>query len=181
MGSSFSRYLNTGACWQTTAQRIILRARRSPCRPAVGSSHDVPSDRRPHVALQRASPLSSQEILQRCIFEHRIRQQLLQPGVFNVETLQPLGLVDFQGTTLCYIHVDGRVADGVRAAQTGGGNSALMLLQSADDLGFGEPAALHLWCYQLGQRRRQTEVGEGATSPLASAALPQSVETQKPP
>jgi hypothetical protein len=36
-----------------------------------------------------------------------------------------------------------------------------MLLQNADDLVFGEPAALHLWSSRLGQSLPQTGLGAG--------------------
>lgn len=40
----------------------------------------------------------------------------------------------------------------------------LVLLQNADDLVFGEPAALHLWSLRLGQSLAQTGLGGVATS-----------------
>ena len=47
------------------------------------------------------------------------------------------------------------------AAQIGDGNPRLVLLQNADDLIFGEPAALHLWSSRLGQSLTQTGLGGG--------------------
>jgi hypothetical protein len=36
-----------------------------------------------------------------------------------------------------------------------------VLFQNADDLVFGEPAALHLWSFRLGQSLSQTGLGGG--------------------
>ncbi|MCZ8335698.1 MAG: hypothetical protein O9328_15645, partial [Rhodobacteraceae bacterium] len=43
----------------------------------------------------------------------------------------------------------------------GNGNPGLVLFQNADDLIFGEPAALHLWSSRLGQSLPQTGLGAG--------------------
>jgi hypothetical protein len=51
-----------------------------------------------------------------------------------------------------------------------------MLLQNADDLIFGEPAALHLWSFRLGQSLPQTGLGGGGnvTGRKKAAALVES-------
>ncbi|MCZ8335576.1 MAG: hypothetical protein O9328_15030, partial [Rhodobacteraceae bacterium] len=53
----------------------------------------------------------------------------------------------------------------------GNGNPGLVLFQNADDLIFGEPAALHLWSSRLGQSLPQTGLGAGGnvTSALTQA------------
>jgi hypothetical protein len=53
------------------------------------------------------------------------------------------------------------VQQSLQAAQIGDRNPGLVFFQNADDLIFGEPAALHLWSSQLGQRLPQTGLGEG--------------------
>lgn len=103
----------------------------------------------------------SEEILQGRIVEHRIRQQPLQPGVLVLKALQPLGLADIHPAILGLPLVDGRIADAVLAAQIGHGNPSLVLLQNADDLVFGKPAALRLWSFRLGQSLPQTGLGGG--------------------
>ena len=52
------------------------------------------------------------------------------------------------------------------AAQIGDRNPGLVLFRNADDLVFGEPAALHLWSFQLGQRLSQTGLGPGGNVSL---------------
>ena len=111
--------------------------------------------------MRRASPLFSQEILQRSIVEHRIRQKSFQTGVLVFQPLQPLRLADIHAAILGFPFVDGRITDAVFAAQIGDGNPGLVLLQNADDLIFGELAALHLWSFRLGQSLSQTGLGGG--------------------
>jgi len=54
-----------------------------------------------------------------------------------------------------------RQTDAMLAAQIGDGNPGLMLFQNANNLVFGEPAALHLWSFRLGQSLPQTGLGAG--------------------
>ena len=98
----------------------------------------------------------SQEMLQ-----HRICQQPLQPGVLILEPLLALRLADIHADILGHLLVDGRIADAMLTAQIGDGNPGLMLFQNANDLVFGEPAALHLWSFRLGQSLPQTGLAGG--------------------
>ena len=78
-----------------------------------------------------------------------------------LKPLRALGLADVHPTILGFPLVDGRIADAVLAAQICDGNPGLVLFQNADDLIFGEPAALHLWSFRLGQSLPQTGLGGG--------------------
>src|SRR5258707_15838293 len=62
--------------------------------PAVRSSRMRLADGRQLSASPRASPLLSQEVLQRRVVQHGISQQPLQPRVLVLQRPQPLGLGD---------------------------------------------------------------------------------------
>ena len=114
------------------------------------------ADGRQLSASPRASPLLSQEILQRRIVQHGVGQQPFQPRVLVLERLQPLGLRDLQPAELGLPFVDGGVADAMLAAQFGNLNADLMLLQNPDDLLFRKAATLHALVLVVGQNELQT-------------------------
>jgi transposase len=118
--------------------------------------------------LRRASPFFSKKILKGGIVEHRISQKQFQARVLVLVALQPLCPADVHAAILGFPPVNGGIADPVRAAQIGDGNPGLVLFQDADDLIFGEPAALHLWSFRLDQSLPQTGLGRGSNVTLTS-------------
>jgi hypothetical protein len=66
-----------------------------------------------------------QQVLQRRIVEHGVRQELLQPGVLVLQPPQALGLRDLKPTVLGLPVVEARLADPVLAAQIGRLNPGL--------------------------------------------------------
>src|SRR3954451_19826512 len=124
--------------------------------PAVRSSRGLPPDERQLSASPRASPLLSQEILQRRVVQHGIRQQPLQLRVLVLQCPQPSGLRDIHPTEFGFPFVDTGVADAVLAAEIGDRHPGLVLLQNPDDLFFRKTIALHALVLVLGQSELQT-------------------------
>src|SRR3954471_2330339 len=151
--------------------------------PAVRSSRGLPPDERQLSASPRASPLLSQEILQRRVVQHGIRQQPLQLRVLVLQCPQPPGLRDIHPTEFGFPFVDAGVADAVLAAEIGDRHPGLVLLQNPDDLFFRKTIALHALVLVLGQSELQTGLsprgkvthdaaGSGFGLPAASRELP---------
>ena len=55
------------------------------CTPAARSCRTQNAGERQPLAWQRASPFFCQQVLQRRVVEHRIRQELLQPGILALQ------------------------------------------------------------------------------------------------
>src|SRR5262245_30946002 len=124
---------------------------RSPCTPAARSCRTQNVAERQPLAWQRASPFFCQQILQRRIVEHGVRQELFQPGILALKPLQPPGLRDLKPAVLGLPVVEARLADPVFAAQIGRLNPGLVLLQDRNDLLFRMPFALHRLALSQGQ------------------------------
>src|SRR5215467_5160192 len=123
------------------------------------------SSSRPRTLHGRGGPyIFCQQVLQRRIVEHGVRQKLLQPGVLALQPLQALGLRDLKPAVLGLPIVEARLANPVLAAQIGGLNSGLVLLQDRNDLLFRIPLPLHRLV--LSQARLQFTLDQfnGATS-----------------
>src|SRR5690606_6959001 len=123
--------------------------------PAVRSSRRYPRDARQLSARQRASPLLSQQILQRDVVQHRVRQQPLQPRILVLQSPQPLGLRQLHPAELGLPFVNAGVADTVLAAQIGDRNAGLVLFQNPDDLLVRKTATLHAPVLSWGQSELQ--------------------------
>jgi hypothetical protein len=97
--SSGRRYNNAGGAALTLvlalAVTIFTGIFVCSCTPAARSSR-TQGERQP-LAWQRAPPFFCQQILQRCIVEHGVRQEFLQPGVLALQTPQPLGFGGLPG------------------------------------------------------------------------------------
>lgn len=78
------------------------------------------------------------------------RPAAVQAGVLLLKPLQTLGLADIHAAIRGLPLLHGRISDAVLAAQIGHENPGVML-QNADDLIFGEPAAHDLWSFRWGQ------------------------------
>jgi hypothetical protein len=76
---------STDISWSSGSRRWLYT-------PAVRSSRMPLADGRQPSAFPRASPLLSQEILQRRIVQHDVRQQPFQLRVLVFQRPQPLGL-----------------------------------------------------------------------------------------
>src|SRR5205823_10698620 len=100
---------------------------------------------------RRASPLFSQEILQRGIVEHGIGQHPLQPAVLVLQRPQPLGVGYIETAELGLPFIKRRRADPVFATDLCCWNPGLLFPQHRDDLLFREPSSLHRPSLRLGR------------------------------
>src|SRR5258705_13235189 len=90
-----------------------------------------------------ASEVFSDQILQGCIVQHLLRQQLLQTPVLVLQRPQTLRIRGFQTAKLGLPFEERRSADPVPPAQVLRLRSRLLFLQEANDLLFREPALPH--------------------------------------
>lgn len=117
----------------TLEQRIEICREHSPLAERVTGETPQPPDAR------RASPLFSQQILQRHVVEHRVGQHPLQPSVLVLQRLQPLGLRHVEPAEPGLPLVECRLADPMPPADIRRRNTRLLLPQDRDDLLFREP------------------------------------------
>ena len=104
--------------------------------PAVRSSRMPLADGRQLSGCPRASSLLSQEVLQRCVVQHGVGQELLQPCVLVLQCPQPLRLRDVHPAEFGPPLEDAGVAHAVLAAQIRRRTPGLVPLQNPDDLLF---------------------------------------------
>lgn len=83
------------------------------------------------------------------------------PVAGHFQPPKPLGLADIHAAILDLPLLNGCIADAVLATQIGDEHTGLVLFRNANDLIFGEPAALHLWFFRLGQSLPQTGLARG--------------------
>lgn len=86
------------------ANLMALHARRR-------SSDDGSPDARQNSAGLRASPLRSQQVLQSCIIERRLRQEMLQLRIFVLKRLLSLRLGHVHPAELSLPFIDAGIAD----------------------------------------------------------------------
>src|SRR5205085_4297777 len=116
---------------------------RSPGGPAARSSRRSDEDTSSPPVARRASPLFSQEILQRGIVEHGIGQHPLQPAVLVLQRPQPLAVGYIETAELGLPFIERRRADPVFATDLCCRYPGLLFPQHRDDLLFREPSSLH--------------------------------------
>src|SRR3984893_9341980 len=118
-----------------------------PTRPtrthAADSARDAPSPSSLLLAAPQASDVFSEQVLERRVVQHRLRQQLLQPPGLILQRLQPASLGDAEPAVFCFPLVEGRARDPVAPADFLSLGPGLVLPQHADDLFFAEAASFH--------------------------------------
>src|SRR5208283_697910 len=134
------------------------------CTPAAHSCRTQYTGERQPLAWRRASPFFCQQVLQRCIVEHGVRKELLQPGVLALKSLQPLGLGHLKPAVLGFPVVEARLANPVLAAQLGRLYPGLVLLQDRNNLFFRIPLALHRLSFLKARLQFVPDQFKGATS-----------------
>jgi hypothetical protein len=76
----------------TTDTGPLCGSRRSDCAPGARSARDAHGHGRPCPASRRALPFFLSQILQHDVVEHRLGQQLLQPGILLFKRPQATGI-----------------------------------------------------------------------------------------
>jgi K+-transporting ATPase KdpA subunit len=104
----------------------------------TGRVHDRPSDGAP-----RASELFSEHILQHCLIQAQIGDQLLQPAVLLLELFHLTRLIRLHTNVLLLPSVKGLLADPDLADHLRHWHSQLRLLHHSHDLLHGKPLLLH--------------------------------------
>src|ERR1700722_2268818 len=110
-----------------------------PGTPAAGSSRRSTADIPQPPDARRASPFFSQEILQRNVVQHCVRQHPLKLGVLILQRLQPPSFGHVQPAELGFPLVECRRTQPVLAAQVHHRDTRLLLPQNPNDLLFREP------------------------------------------
>src|ERR1017187_10882133 len=111
---------------------------------APGSARAARPVEQPPPSAPQASDVFSEQVLERCVVQHRFSQQLLQPPVLILQRLQAARLGHLEPAVLRFPFVEGRARDPVAAAYFLGLRPRLMLAQHPDDLFLAESAAFHL-------------------------------------
>ena len=83
-----------------------------------------------------------------------------------ISRAQALCLANVHPAILALPIVNGRAAAPLLATHIGNGNPSLVLLKNADNLIVNEPAAFHLWSFQLGKDLPQTRLAAAGKVPL---------------
>src|SRR6185312_8142819 len=96
----------------------------------------------PPPSAPQASDVFSEQVLERCVVQHRLGQQLLQPPVLILQRLQAAGFGYVESAVLGFPLVEGRARDPVTAANLLGLSPGFVLAQHPDDLFLAESAAL---------------------------------------
>ena len=86
------------------------------------------------------------DLLEDCVVQHRLGQQLLQPPVLILQHLRPARIRHIEPAVLRLPLVERRAADPVLAAHIRRLRPRLLLPQDRDNLLFREPAPLHRPC-----------------------------------
>jgi hypothetical protein len=124
---------SSGISWSCGSSRSLYR-------PAVRSSRMALADGRQLSASRRASPLLSQEVLQRCVFQHGIGQQPLPPRVLASSVSAALASETSIPPNLAFhLQMLASLTPCLRHADR---NAGLVLIQDPDDLLFRNRIAL---------------------------------------
>src|SRR5690606_37068199 len=115
--------------------------------------------------------LSSQQVLQRGIVEHRFGQQTLELAVLLLQFLQALRFGDRHPAELRFPVVVGRFRDAVLATKLRRLQASLGFLQDADDLFFGESLFHCRSSLERTLHRQRTKRGEQVRFTPASAHI----------
>lgn len=107
--------------------------------PDAGSPHAPRTREPPPSASRRASPFFCCDILQDCVVQHLLGQELLQPRVLVLERLQTAGVGHIHAAILRLELVEGRRADPVLPAHISRLRTGLLFLPHPYDLLFREP------------------------------------------
>src|ERR1700737_1811520 len=110
---------------------------------AADSARDAPSPESLPLAAPQASDVFSEQVFQRCVVQHRLRQELLKPPVLFLQRLQAARLGHLEPAVLGFPLVEGRARDPMSAADLLGPGPGLVLPQHPDDLLLAEAAASH--------------------------------------
>src|SRR6202022_4557357 len=110
---------------------------------AADSARDAPSPESLPLAAPQASDVFSEQVFQRCVVQHRLRQELLKPPVLFLQRLQAARLGHLEPAVLGFPLVEGRARDPMSAADLLGPGPGLVLPPHPDDLLLAEAAASH--------------------------------------
>src|SRR5208282_3054449 len=122
-------------------------ASNDPVRPACTRvAHSARGARLPRslpLSAPQASDVFSEQVLERRVVQHRLRQQPLKPPVLVLQRLQTTGFRDLEPAVLRFPLVECCAGDPVPPANLFGPGTRLVLAQHPDDLFLAEATPFH--------------------------------------